>query len=427
MFVPSAFSKPLSRTGVALLLAAGGQGQAQELPNVGFLIQAWYSQPLSASLRNDAQLPGAFTYYNFQPGFKTEGLSFRRAQFEVNGEAAPGVTYRIMADGAINTSASNPNILQDIFAVWRSPVDGLAIKAGQYKPLQTFEGLQDPAEILFAERSQLGRVLGDPRDRGADVSYRWGSSSALHGRAVVGAFNGQGPGDPAGKSNDANTQKDWVGRLEFAYGQAHQWGVYGLSGRTDMGAPLTARTFSGPTAPTAAQVLGANDQTTNLGAYYVYQSGPFFLSGEGATGLLGRRNPSLVNGAATGALRQALDQRFLAYALTGAYTVGRHRVAARYDLFNYNWGNRVTTAFDPYTTVGTSAAPLLANGAAVDYMPKYTETTLGYAYALSAAGFRTAHVKLNYVHRSKNFLVPQGTETGVQGGDSLVLVLQVAR
>jgi hypothetical protein len=423
----AALPKHLSGLGLALLLAAGTQAQAQELPNVGFLIQAWYNQPLNASLRNDAVLPGAFNYYNLQPGFKTEGLSFRRAQIEVNGEAAPGVTYRIMADGAINTSTSNPNILQDIFAVWHTPLDGLAIKAGQYKPLQTFEGLQDPAEILFAERSQLGRVLGDPRDRGVDVSYGWGSASALHGRAVIGAFNGQGPGDPAGKSNDANTQKDWVGRLEFAFGQAHQWGLYGLSGRSDLGAPLTARTFAGPFAPTAAQVLAANDQTTNLGAYYVYQSGPLFLSGEGATGLLGRRNPSLVNGAASASLRQALDQRFLSYAFTGAYTVGRHRVAARYDLFNYNWGNRVTTAFDPYTTVGTSAAPLLANGAPVDYKPRYVETTVGYAYALSSAGFRTANVKLNYVHRTKNYLVPQGTETGVQGGDSLVLAIQVAR
>jgi hypothetical protein len=55
------------------------------------------------------------------------------------------------------------------------------------------------------------------------------------------------------------------------------------------------------------------------------------------------------------------------------------------------------------------------------------ETTLGYAYALSEAGFRAAHVKLNYVHRSRNFLVPQGSEAGAQGGDSLVLAIQVAR
>ena len=126
-------------------------------------------------------------------------------------------------------------------------------------------------------------------------------------------------------------------------------------------------------------------------------------------------------------LYDALSQRYLAYAGTGSWTWGRQQVAFRYDLFDANWGNRSTTAFDPYTTVGTSPAPLRINGTPVDLTPRYRETTLGYAWALGSKGFRAANLKLNYIRRGRNFLQPMPGQTGAQGGDTLVAAFQVAR
>jgi len=73
--------------------------------------------------------------------------------------------------------------------------------------------------------------------------------------------------------------------------------------------------------------------------------------------------------------------------------------------------------------------PRLVNGSAVDYTPEFTEITLGYTYAFKPDSVKAANIKVNYVMRSKNFLVPRATptiQTGEQGGDSLVVAFQIA-
>ena len=85
----------------------------------------------------------------------------------------------------------------------------------------------------------------------------------------------------------------------------------------------------------------------------------------------------------------------MGYAIDGAYKMGQHWFTARYDMLNYNTGDDWYTATNPYMPV--------AGG---DYSPKYTEITVGYNYVFNPAKYGAGKLKLDYVHRSKNFLPP---------------------
>ncbi|BDU71360.1 porin [Mesoterricola silvestris] len=402
-----------------LALALATIPAAAQAPTVGGLVQVWYTQMMDSNLR----LNGVGNYYNLRSEFKENGFNLRRTELSLKGPILPGVEYQVMIDPSINTTSANaansngsynPTVLQDVFITYTFM--GAQVKVGQFKTLQTYEGNVSSSELLFAERSQLGRVFGDKRDRGLVVAMPFGDPKEFGGRVSLGAFNGMSD-LASGKAGDSNAAKDFVLRLDFNVGSAHTFGAYTLQGstdQTDKGA-LLAKTFAGANAPTAAQVLDNKDKTTNLGAFYVYKAGPLHLSAEYLTGLLGRRGPSV--GAQAGAAgREHLDQKFTGYYLTGAYSFGPHTVLARYDLLNYNSGDQWYAAASPYINAG------------VDLSPKFTETTLGYTYAFSPAKVKAANLKLNYILRSKNFLKPLASagQTSEQGGDTVVLAFQVA-
>jgi hypothetical protein len=182
-------------------------------------------------------------------------------------------------------------------------------------------------------------------------------------------------------------------------------------------------TFTGATAPSAAQVLDNKDKSTNLGAYYMFDTDRWNATAEVSTGLLGRRYPALFaagTAAGTAATRQHLDQKFLSYTLTGACKLGRNWITARYDFLNFNQGNDWYTATNPYTT---DTATGHATG--TDYTPKYSEAILGYNYLFTPAKYVDGTLKLNYIRRSKNFLAPRPGQVGEQGGDSLVMSVEI--
>jgi hypothetical protein len=123
-----------------------------------------------------------------------------------------------------------------------------------------------------------------------------------------------------------------------------------------------------------------------------------------------------------GAGRQHLDQKFLGYQVSGAYTTGHHIFRLRCDFMNYNQGDKWYTTYNPYKE--TAPGVLRTDGA--DYTPKYQEITAGYTYAFNPALIRKANIKVDYIFRSKNFLAPRaGVQTGEQGGDSMVAAFQV--
>jgi hypothetical protein len=407
---------------LALSLVLPAVLNAQSAPKFGGLMQVWYNQVMDNNLRNNS----VANYYNLRSEFKEDGFAFRRMEISVTGNILPGIDYKVVIDPSINTTSAsttnsnssyNPTILQDAFMTYK--VDAFQLNLGEMKTLQTYEGNISSADLLFAERSQLGRVFGDKRDRGAYASYQFGSAKEGFGAKVTGGvFNGMSD-LASGKANDNNAQKDWVVRVDFNLDSAHKFGAYTLQGETDQSdktGGLIARSFAGTGAPAASTVLGNKDKTTNYGAFYVFEQGPWHFDGEFITGLLGRRNASVTNTAGGGAaLREGLDQKFQGYYLTGAYKAGASTFLLRYDYLNYN-SNSNWYGSNPYVT------------AATDYTPKFKETTLGYTYAFDPKLVKSANFKLNYIIRSKNFLKPLAAagQTSEQGGNTLLAAFQVA-
>jgi len=396
---------------MAALVAIPMGLSAQTPPKIGGLIQVWYTQMTDSNLRNNSAAP--MGYYNLRSEFKENGFNLRRAEISLNGGVLPNVDYTVVIDPSINTSATNPTILQDVFITYK--MGALQFKLGEFKTLQTYEGNISSSELLFAERSQLGRVFGDKRDRGAVASYQFGEPGKdFATKLSAGVLNGMSDAI-SGKAGDTNAQKDFIARLDFSLGKTHKFGAYTLQGSTDQAdkGGLKAMTFAGAGAPASSDVLANKDKTTNIGAFYVYQDENWHFSAEYLTGDLGRRFASVTSATVAPALRDGLNQKFTGYYVTGGYKFDAHSFLVRYDYLNYNSNDSGNTA--SYTaTAGT------------DYTPKYKETTFGYTYAFNPGVVKSANAKINYILRSKNFLKPFGTETGEQGGNTLLAALQVA-
>jgi len=422
--------KPL--LSLAALAIAGSALPAQDI-KVTACLNLYMTQMLDNNLRLNtpsgtlAGGTGSGSYYPLRGDFRENGLSVRRAEIYLNGKITDEVSFNLMFDPNTATSTtaapgatSFPNLVFDAILFWR-PSPKLEVKLGQFKPPTSFEAtLVGSPSLYFYDRSMMNRQIGDRRDRGFTASYTFGNPKELGAKAVVGFFNGSADRD-FGRANDANAQKDFAFRLEMNYGADHKFGFYSKQGVTDQAdkGGLTIGTFAGVTNDAAFKqsVLDNKDKTTASGFYYVYETSKLHASAEVMTGLLGRRWGSI--GVAS-AVRQHLDQKFLGYTLTGVYKMGRHQFTGRYDFMNYNQGDKWYGAYNPYTQNTSTGASLNA-----DYTPKYTEVVVGYNFLLNPGKYSQGQVKLNYVHRSGNFLLPHAGQTGEQGGDTLVAVFQI--
>jgi len=404
--------------GVAALLAAGF-AQAQAVKFDGALVELWYSQMLDSNLRTNTD--SAYAYSYLAANFKENSFSVKRAELYFSGKITDSWSWNIMfnPDNAANVVGNN--VLHDVVATW-NPGNGFEVKAGQFKMPTTYEAtLVAAKDILFYDRNQLNRVIGDKRDRGVWASYKYGDPKGFTGKLNLAMSNGSTDDGSGGKTAvDGNAQKDYTFRFDGTYSKEHKFGVYYREGATavkDVGTSMVALTFVG-TAPTAAQVLESKDKTTVQGFYYAYSAEKIYADFEYGEGLLGRRFAS-IGTAAGAASRQHLDQKFAAYAVTGVYKMGQHWLAARYDVMNYNSGDNWYTAWNPYkeTAVGVSRN--------ADYSPKFTEITLGYNYVFMPAKSSTGKLKFDYIMRSKNFKQPVAPVAGEKGGDSFLISLQL--
>jgi len=404
---------------VATLLLAAGLPAAAQAPKISGLGQLWYHQMMDNNLRLNGNVTGP---YNLRGQLRENGFYIRRVEVKFAGNATDKVEYEIMIDPQINNNGISANItLQDFSVKYKLPAN-IEVKAGQFKNLQTLEGMTSSSELLFAERSQMARQFGDVRDRGIVGSIGFGDPKSFTGRFHIGMFNGNGKNE-----QDTNAQKDIVARLEMNYGRVHAFGAYTLQGSTnwtDTGS-LRAGTFTNqPSSLTDKDILDNKDLTNQYGAYYRFQTDSIYASAEFITGLVGRLLPSLnTSGASVNANRLHLDQSFMGYVATFGYTFDKHTFLGRYDYLNYNAND------DWYapTSASSSYNPYISSNGD-DYSPAYTEITLGYTYAFNPKSMKAANIKVNYIMRSKNFLNPRTSagQTGPQGGDSIVLCFQAA-
>ncbi|MBL0312881.1 MAG: hypothetical protein IPP78_09250 [Holophagaceae bacterium] len=216
--------------GLATLLLAGGSTPAiAQAPKFSGLVQVWYTQMLDNNLRLNPTYSG--NYFNLRSEFKENTFSIRRSEIKLSGSITEDVEYEAMLDPSINTSGGNPSILQDAAIVYKMG-GGFEAKLGQFKNLQTHEGVTSSSEIMFAERAQLARQFGDKRDRGVALGYKFGDPKEFGGKVTLAIFNGLND-SVAGKGNDTNGQKDFVARLDLNYGKTMKFGFYTLQGSTD--------------------------------------------------------------------------------------------------------------------------------------------------------------------------------------------------
>ncbi len=417
----------------SLRLALAGLTVAAPLASqdvkVNALLIAWYTQMMDNNLRlNTAPAPAAgipqtLSYYQLggtkgtgtiNP-YNENGFSVRRMEIYVSAKITDEISGNVMFDPNQPTP-----ILFDAFLTYK-PSDTFEFKIGQFKPIGYESSMVPAADLLFTDRAQVIRAMTDYRDRGLQASINFGDKD-FGGKVSAGVYNGD-----TSRTNDSNAQKDYVLRADFNGGTDHRFGFYAAEGETNKATQMPAtlpNSFGAASAtntpPTAAEIYDYRDKTTTYGAYYYWTHGAWHFDGEAATGLLGRRFPSFL-AAAAAAGRQHLDQKFLGYYASGAYTSGHHMVRLRYDMLNYNQGDKWYTTYNPYkeSAVGVSRA----DGG--DYTPKYTEITAGYTYIFKPDMVRKANLKLDYILRSKNFLAPRVGQTGEQGGDSIVGAFQV--
>jgi hypothetical protein len=302
---------------------------------------------------------------------------------------------------------SSTGILADCTATW-TPTPQLAVRMGQFKPLQGYEGtIVTAPNLLFFDRSILARQFGDKWDRG--IVGTWSVPQAgFDARFSLGVFNG------GGRADALNSQRDWVARVDLESTTGHRAGLYGLSGHSDL--PDNARTVAmglpGQGSPSAETVRAAFDRTTNYGAYYAFDRGAWHAEAEVMGGRLGRRYPTLSQTPGGPSLRQHLDQRYLGQVITAAYHAGSHAFTARWDVMNYNSGHD-WYGVNPYIT---------SRG---EEYPRFTERVLGWNWSWAGdLRWRTVHVKLNYIHRTGPVLLPSPDGRNAMAGDNLVVVLQ---
>ncbi len=406
------------------LLAASSGLSAQAVKFDGALVELYYTQMLDSNLRLNSAATHAPAYFAATTGMTENAFTVKRAEVYFSGTVTDAISWSLMFDPN-NTSGTNTTygaVLQDVWANWKI-APGLTLKMGQGKFLQSYESTSISARnILFYDRSQVSRFIGERRDRGIYAQYDFGDPKGFNGKAYLGLTNGMSDNGTGGKQNETNAQKDVHARLDFGI-KGHQFGVYYRTGSTDVAKGQTVPTTGwGLAGPSAVAIKENNDKMSNLGVFYFKDTPDYTILGEAATGLIGRRYPSVFSSASAVVSREHLDQKYLGYSVAGAYKMGQHWITARYDFMNFNSGNDYYGSYNPYTQNVTTGAALGA-----DYTPKFTEINVGYSYVFLPSKSSTGKLKLNYVMRSKNFLRPDATrnQTGEQGGDSVVASLQI--
>ena len=398
---------------LAFLLAGTVPLSAQDVKVTG-LVEVWYTQMLDSNLRLNTPL-NSYAKNSLPAAFNENTFYIRRTELYFNGTITNDVTWNALVDPNTSTTTA-PSALLDASISWKL-VKNFSIKVGQFKPGITLDSNMGGVGIYFYDRSMMARQWGEKRDRGILATYALGDPKAFSAKINFGIFNGMADKDY--KSNDTNAQKDYLFRVDMAYGADHKFSVYyregGLDAK-DVGLVAGTKVAWGPGAPTDPQILDNKDKTTNLGAYYVYDTSKWHADIDVMTGLLGRRYPTVYNAPPSAVAREHLDQKFMGIVVSGAYKMGQHQIAVRYDSLNYNSGDNWYTATNPYT---------LTPG--VDKTPKFAELIIGYNYVFNATKYALGKMKLDYVHRSKNFFLPLASagQTGEQGGDSVVVSWQV--
>lgn len=123
--------------------------------------------------------------YEYEPQISKGRFEVRNARLGVQGKITPAITYRAEVDlcdeGQIKMLDAYTRI---------SPIKGLRFTLGQMRVPFTIDAHRAPHLQYFANRSFIAKQVGNVRDVGAAIGYKFGSTLPLDIEA--GIFNGSG-------------------------------------------------------------------------------------------------------------------------------------------------------------------------------------------------------------------------------------------
>jgi hypothetical protein len=151
---------------------------------------------------------GLFQGWAFWDGNDNDRFRIRRTELKFAGDILGDerFKYTVMIDPAqVTEDGTRKSVLQDAyFTLAQIPyLPHHAVQLGQYKVPSEEEGNRSSAKLDFAERSFIGRNIGDKRDIGAMLTGTW-----PYADYSFGIFNGDGQ-----NTSDTNDQKDLAAKV----------------------------------------------------------------------------------------------------------------------------------------------------------------------------------------------------------------------
>lgn len=138
--------------------------------------------------------------YEYQPQISKGRFQVRNARVSIDGNVARTVSYK----AEIDLSDEGQIKMLDAFARWK-PIDGGSFTIGQMRVPFTIDAHRSPHQQYFANRSFIAKQVGNVRDVGATLGYKFNPLFPI--TIEFGVFNGSG----------LTNQKDfWSGQINFS-------------------------------------------------------------------------------------------------------------------------------------------------------------------------------------------------------------------
>jgi hypothetical protein len=219
----------LSTIAIVASLAGSSIARAEEAKldyKFNALLQNWFYNDTTASAAGPTTGGN-----NGNPQTASQGVvnfRIRRAELRFSGNVTENARWFVMGDlaKAVGSSTSGNTstgvvtgtdykILQDVGAGFKM-APGVEFVIGQFKILTAAEGLAKSSELLFPERSIVGRYYGDSRETGAMMTYQ-------HDEFQIGGMLST---DTGINQYDNNPRKDFSLRADFATADMFKFGAF---------------------------------------------------------------------------------------------------------------------------------------------------------------------------------------------------------
>ena len=138
--------------------------------------------------------------YEYQPQISAGRFQVRNARVSITGNVHKTVSYK----AEIDLSDEGKIKMLDAFARWK-PIDGGSFSIGQMRVPFTIDAHRSPHQQYFANRSFIAKQVGNVRDVGATLGYKFDPLFPI--TLEAGVFNGSG----------LTNQKDfWNSQINFS-------------------------------------------------------------------------------------------------------------------------------------------------------------------------------------------------------------------